>query len=71
MTNGTQPTMLRVQVWFGSHVVAEYCAEPAEAQRYAAAIQRRFAGLRVTSQPVEGQPGEPIPAERWWSVLPR
>lgn len=42
----------RVRVWFGDHVIADYCAEPALAARYAAAMERRFAGLRVTNDPV-------------------
>jgi hypothetical protein len=42
----------RVRVWFGEHVIADYNAEPALAERYAAAMQRRFAGLRVTNDPL-------------------
>jgi len=36
----------RVRVWFGEHVIADYNAEPALAERYADAMSRRFAGLR-------------------------
>jgi hypothetical protein len=39
-------------VWFGSHVIANYCAEPELAERYAAAMDRRFAGLMVTNEPL-------------------
>jgi hypothetical protein len=42
----------RVQVWFGSHPIATYVAEPALAARYEAAMRRRFAGLRVTNNPI-------------------
>lgn len=42
----------RVQVWFGSHPIATYVAEPALAARYEAAMRRRFAGLRVTNVPI-------------------
>lgn len=41
----------RVRVWFGSHAIATYVAEPALAARYEAAMRRRFAGLRVTNVP--------------------
>jgi hypothetical protein len=41
----------RVRVWFGEHPIATYVAEPALASRYEAAMQRRFAGLRVTNEP--------------------
>src|SRR6266516_3206912 len=33
----------RVRVWFGSHVLADYRAEAELAERYAAAMSRRFA----------------------------
>lgn len=42
----------RVRVWFGEHVVADYNAEPEMANRYAAAMSRRFASLRVTNDPM-------------------
>jgi hypothetical protein len=41
-----------VQVWFGSHVIATYVAERLLADRYAAAMARRFAGLRITNEPL-------------------
>jgi len=40
-----------VRVWFGEHVIASYRAERALAERYAQAMHRRFAGLRVTIDP--------------------
>jgi hypothetical protein len=52
--NGVEPATQRrrVRVWFGEHMIADYRAEPALAARYAAAMSRRFAGLRVTNDPI-------------------
>ncbi|MFG1814989.1 hypothetical protein ACGFIF_14565 [Kribbella sp. NPDC049174] len=47
----------RVRVWFGAHVIAELIAVPASADRYAAAMDRRFAGLRITNDPIPGPAG--------------
>jgi hypothetical protein len=61
-----------VQVWFGSHVIASYKAEPELAARYAKAMARRFAGLRVTSEPVVSPAGLPVlPRERLWDIAPQ
>ncbi|MEV0787747.1 hypothetical protein [Kribbella sp. NPDC050459] len=63
----------RVRVWFGDHVVADYRAEAELAERYAAAMSRRFAGLRVTSDPIPDHdpgPGRRLPGERLWEVAP-
>lgn len=62
-----------VRVWFGQHVIAAYVAEPELAQRYATAMARRFAGLRVTNDPVapKGKPGRPLPGERLWDIPPQ
>ncbi|MFC5268499.1 hypothetical protein ACFPJ1_40875 [Kribbella qitaiheensis] len=60
----------RVRVWFGRYVIADYTAEPELAQRYAKAMARRFAGLRVTNDPVGDQPGRPLPSERLWDNPP-
>lgn len=68
------PIRRRVRVWFGDHVVADYQAEAALADRYAAAMSRRFAGLRVTSDPIpdsEPGPGRSLPGERLWEVAPK
>jgi hypothetical protein len=68
------PQRRRVRVWFGDHVVADYCAEAELADRYAAAMSRRFAGLRVTSEPVSAADpgtGRPLPGERLWEVAPK
>jgi hypothetical protein len=64
----------RVRVWFGDHVVADYQAEADLADRYAAAMSRRFAGLRVTSEPIppsDPSPGRKLPGERLWEVAPK
>jgi hypothetical protein len=42
----------RVRVWFGHTAIADYRAAPAVAARYEAAMSRRFAGLRVTNEPI-------------------
>lgn len=62
-----------VQVWFGHHVIAQYSAEPALAERYADAMSRRFAGLKVTNDPIPltAAPKEPLPGERLWEIPPR
>jgi hypothetical protein len=57
MSATATPQRRRVRVWFGSHVIASYCAEPELAERYAAAMDRRFAGLTVTNEPVEPPEG--------------
>lgn len=63
----------RVRVWFGEHVIADYIAEPALAERYAAAMDRRYAGLKITNDPVPltAAPKDPLPSERMWDVAPR
>lgn len=62
----------RVRVWFGQHIVAQYCAEPDMAERYAHAMARRFAGLRVTNEPIKpaDEANLPLPGERLWDVPP-
>ncbi len=42
----------RVQALFGRNVIACYVAEPALADRYEAAMRRRFPVCRVTNEPV-------------------
>ncbi|HZO64078.1 MAG: hypothetical protein ACRDP9_26175 [Kribbellaceae bacterium] len=63
----------RVRVWFGSHVIADYRADADLAERYVAAMARRFTGLRITSDPVPdpdlAEP-RPLPGERLWDVAP-
>ena len=50
-----QPRRRRVRVWFGEHVIADYNAELALAERFAHAMSRRFAGLMVTNDPFPPQ----------------
>jgi hypothetical protein len=47
---------IRVRVWFGQHVIADYRACRELAEPYALAMSRRFAGLRVTSEVVPPTP---------------
>jgi len=68
------PQRRRVRVWFGDHVVADYRAEAELAERYAAAMSRRFAGLRVTSDPIpdtDSGPDRALPGERLLEVAPK
>jgi len=41
----------RVRVWFGSHVIHDFTAVEPKAALYEQGMRRRFAGLRVTSEP--------------------
>ncbi|MEV5961581.1 hypothetical protein AB0L70_07435 [Kribbella sp. NPDC051952] len=45
-------THRRVQVWFGAHSIADHTATAEQAAQYEEAMRRRFASLRVTSEPV-------------------
>lgn len=67
------PTDRRVRVWFGEHVIADYRATAPLAERYADAMARRFAGLRVTNDPIGTSGGGPddLPGERMWGVTPK
>jgi hypothetical protein len=42
----------RVRVWFGAHPIADHIAAEDQAGQYEEAMRRRFASLRVTSEPV-------------------
>jgi hypothetical protein len=42
----------RVRVWFGTHPIADHIADADRAAQYEEAMRRRFASLRVTSEPV-------------------
>ena len=48
----TPLTHRRVQVWFGAHAIADHTAGAEQAAQYEEAMRRRFASLRVTSEPV-------------------
>lgn len=62
----------RVRVWFGQHVIADYSADAEHAQRYAAAMDKRFAGLNITNEPVPltAPASQPLPSERLWDITP-
>lgn len=59
-----------VRVWFGEHVLADYAAEPAVANRYAEAMRQRYMGLKITSDPLPGDAAdtETLPNERMWQM---
>ena len=48
----TAATHRRVRVWFGAHPIADHTAGVEQAAQYEEAMRRRFASLRVTSEPV-------------------
>jgi hypothetical protein len=50
-TSCTEP-IYAVEVRFGKHLIASYRGPAARANRYAASMQRRFTGLRVTTAPI-------------------
>ncbi|MFK4083654.1 hypothetical protein ACI2LF_06065 [Kribbella sp. NPDC020789] len=41
----------RVCVWFGEHLIIDHVSEAEKAAWFEHAIQRRYPGLRVTSEP--------------------
>jgi hypothetical protein len=62
---------VRVRVWFGEHVIADHVAEPVPAQRYVAAMTRRFSGLRVTREhlsPTATMDLPELPPEQLWPL---
>ena len=63
--------MRHVRVWFGEHVIASYVADPVAAQRYAEAMDRRYAGLNITNDPVpvDNPNGRPLPPRRIWGSV--
>jgi hypothetical protein len=69
-----EPARRRVRVWFGKHVIADYRADADLAERYVAAMARRFVGLRITNEPDperDAGSGRPLPGERLWDLTPR
>jgi hypothetical protein len=45
----------RVRVWFGRHAILDYRGGVDAADRYAAAMRRRFTGLTVTSEALRAE----------------
>ncbi|GAB3949243.1 hypothetical protein GCM10029976_081840 [Kribbella albertanoniae] len=39
-------------MWFGQYQISDYIGEPAYADRYEAAMRRRFPGLEITNIPL-------------------
>jgi len=75
------PEMKRwVRVWFlaggglgTDTLVGSYRAsDPGVAERYASAMTRRYAGLRVSIDPLPeyATPARELPAERLWTLAP-
>jgi len=70
MTAAPDP-LRRVRLWLGEYLIADYRTDPAQADRYTAAMQRLFGGLRVT---VDDLPDDPagrvpqLPAEQLWPL---
>lgn len=61
-----------IRVWFGQTVVAKYQAMPEPAAAYAAAMDRRYSGLRITNDPAPANGPElrRMPGERLWDEAP-
>lgn len=66
----------RIRIWLGDLLVAEYTAEPDQASRYQRVMTPRFAGLRITIEPISPEAGEAagaatavrLPKEQLWSL---
>lgn len=56
----------RVRVWFGNEVICCHVADPADAERYAALMGRRFAGLAITVDDAPGTSDPTLPHELLW-----
>jgi hypothetical protein len=66
----------RVRAMFGEHCLAHYTANAESANRYAAAMARRFAGLKVYVGPLSDlttgeMPKDPLPGEILWEIPPK
>jgi hypothetical protein len=63
-----------VKLWFGQHVIGEFVGEAEHAERYAEAMDKRFGGLKITTEPIP--PGVtpvralPLPSKRLWDNTP-
>lgn len=56
----------RVRVWFGNEVICTHVAEALEAERYAALMGQRFAGLTVTVDDTPAMADTNLPHELLW-----
>ena len=56
----------RVRVWFGAEVICTHVADPLEAERYAALMRQRFAGLTVTVDDAPAVGDSNLPHELLW-----
>ncbi|WP_020386443.1 hypothetical protein [Kribbella catacumbae] len=50
----------RVRLWFGPHQIADFIGEAAHADRYEAAMRRRFPGLQITNDGLRRADGQDI-----------
>lgn len=62
-------TQCRVQLWFGPHLLHNYRAGAEVAEEYAAAIGRRFGGLKITIDREATPDLTPLPCQQLWDVL--
>jgi hypothetical protein len=58
--------MRRVRVWFGTEVICSHVADTTEAERYAALMARRFAGLTITVDDAPAMSDPALPHELLW-----
>ena len=56
----------RVRVWFGNEVICSHVADPGEAERYAALMGKRFAGLMITVDDAPEGSDPTLPHELLW-----
>jgi hypothetical protein len=47
-------------LWFGQHQIADYIGQPAHADRYEAAMRRRFPGLQITNEALRRAEGQDV-----------
>lgn len=63
-----------VKLWFGEHVIGEFIGEAEHAERYAEAMDRRFGGLKITTDPIPDGVTPvralPLPSKRLWGNTP-
>lgn len=60
-TTTTVDDLRRVRVWFGDHAIVDFIGAPDLAERYAAAMRRRFISLPVTNDSLPSSPGDRQP----------